>query len=211
MKDLFVQTADMDAKMFICSILQKHKAIGIRPITFAIEAHPLHDSGMIKSGTELSRLKKGKYSKIILIWDHEGSGREHKYQAQEIEDQLRQELDDITWSTNNDAIALVPELESWLWHCKPSIAHHYSLDIQSLDKLIEDAAKQLGMAPDKAMIEKPKELFEFLVRDGIGRTISPKDFQMIGQYAGINNLEASETFLKLRTTLRSWFPVEETR
>ena len=210
MKDLFVQAADMDAKMFIYSILQKHKAIGIRPITFDIEAHPLHDSGMVKSGAELSRLKKGKYTKIILIWDHEGSGREHKYQAREIEVQIRQKLDVITWSNDNDAIALVPELETWLWHCKQAIASHYSLDIQSLDRLIEVAARQLGMASDRAMYVKPKELFELLVRDGIGRTISPKDFQMIGQYAGIHNLEASKTFLKLRTTLRSWFPVEET-
>ncbi len=209
MKDLFVQAADIDAKMFISSILEKHAAIGIRPITYDIETHPLHDSGMIKSGAELSRFKKGRYTKIILIWDHEGSDKEHKYQAPEIEGQIRGKLDAITWSNNNDAIALVPELETWMWYCRPAIARHYSMDVATLDQLIEKASGQLGMTLAHAMSKMPKELFEALVKDGIGRTISPKDFQMIGQYAGIRNLEESDSFRSLLTILRAWFPMVE--
>lgn len=208
MKDLFIQAADMDAKMFLDSILGKHEALGIRPIQFDIATHPLHDSGMMQSGTDLSRLRKGYYEKIILIWDHEGSGREYHHQPQDVEQEVRDKLDAITWSGKNEALALVPELETWLWQCLPAIARQYGIDAHTLDTLVEKASAQLGKTREAAIHEKPKELFEVLVKKYIRRTISPKDFQMIGLYAGVRNLEASDSFIKLLTTLRSWFPSE---
>jgi hypothetical protein len=206
MKDLFVQAADMDAKMFLSSILEKHDALEIRPISYDIETYPLHDSGMITTGTDLSRMRKGRYEKIILIWDHEGSGRERKQASSEVEREMAAKLDSITWRGNNSTIALVPELESWLWHCQSAIVRHYGIDAARLDALSEEAADRMGMALAVAKTERPKELFEALVKRGIHRTISPRDFQLIGHYAGIKGLLESASFAMLRDILQCWFP-----
>lgn len=50
MKDLLVYVADADALAFLRAILQRHQALGIRPITFDIERHPQRDAGMVHSG-----------------------------------------------------------------------------------------------------------------------------------------------------------------
>ncbi len=78
MKDLLVYVADADALAFMRSILNKPQALGIRPVSFDIERHPLRDAGMLQSGAELVRMHKGKYQKALLMWDHHGSGQDHK-------------------------------------------------------------------------------------------------------------------------------------
>jgi hypothetical protein len=78
MKDLLVYVADADALAFMKAVLERPPALGIRPIGFGIERHPMRDSGMVQSGAELTRMKKGKYHKALLMWDHHGSGRDHR-------------------------------------------------------------------------------------------------------------------------------------
>ena len=102
-----------------------------------------------------------------------------------------------------------PGASTTLWQCLPTIARQYGIDTHALDTLIEKASGHLDMTREQAIRKKPKELFEILVKKYIKITISPKDFQMIGLYAGVRNLEASDSFSKLLTTLRSWFPVDD--
>ena len=76
MKDLFVLTADSDAQAVMRSVLVRHKALGIRPIEAEVQRFPGRDSGMVKEGPEIVRalIKKADYSRLILVWDHHGSG-----------------------------------------------------------------------------------------------------------------------------------------
>lgn len=78
MKDLLLYVVDADAQAFLKALLCKPKALEIRPITFDIERHPQRDSGMVQSGAELTRMKKGEYHKALLTWNHHGSGRDHR-------------------------------------------------------------------------------------------------------------------------------------
>jgi len=89
MKDLLLYVADADAQAFMNSLLNKPQALGIRQITFDIERHPQRDSGMVQSGAELTRMKKGKYLKALLTWDHHGSGRDHKQSAEEVRTEMQ--------------------------------------------------------------------------------------------------------------------------
>ena len=54
-------------------------------------------------------------------------------------------------------------------------------------------------------MEQPKELFEFLIRDRLRRTISPRDFEKIGERAGIKGLMMCESFRHVVEILRDWF------
>lgn len=124
MKDLLLYVADADALAFMNSILQKPHALGIRTITFDIERHPQRDSGMVQSGAELTRMKKGQYRKALLAWDHHGSGRDHKQTAEEVHDEIHNKLDSYSWHKNSSIIIFVPELEQWIWYCENALISH---------------------------------------------------------------------------------------
>ena len=128
MKDLFVLTADADALAIMRQVLRKPQAMGIRTITFDVERHIGRDPGMIKDGPELTKFWKGQFRRLLLLWDHHGSGKERE-SVDTIQDLLSSRLDDVTWKNNHLAISAVPELEEWLWHNPHSLQKY--LDISA--------------------------------------------------------------------------------
>lgn len=206
MKDLLIYVADADALAFMRSILNKPQALGTRPINFDIERHPLRDAGMVQSGAELARMKKGRYHKALLMWDHHGSGRDHKQSPDQVADNIQEKLNSFTWSDNSAVTVLVPELEQWLWHCENAVAAHCNVTTVQLDQWIAERGEKLGRSVDELRQQQPKELFEHVMRDRLKRTISPRDFEEIGKRAGINGLLSCDSFRSVVETLGVWFP-----
>jgi hypothetical protein len=206
MKDLLVYVADADALGFIRSILQKPAALAIRPISFDIERHPQRDSGMIQSGAELARMKKGRYEKALLVWDHHGSGRDHKQSPQEIGKEMQGKLDSFTWSGNSTVAVLVPELEQWLWFCENAVAANGGVSAENLGQWVQEHAEKLGSTVADLKACRPKELFEHIMRDRLKRTVSPRDFEEIGKRASIHALMECSSFCSIVEALRIWFP-----
>jgi len=205
MKDLLVYVADADALAFMRSILQRHQALGIRAVTFDIERHPQRDSGMVQSGAELVRMKKGMYGKALLMWDHHGSGRDHKHAPAIVCQDIQTKLDTFTWSGNSAVTILVPELEQWLWFCESALVSHCGITQVQLDQWVLERADKLGKAAAVLKQQEPKELFEHIMRDRLRQTISPRDFDAIGQRASVNTLLTCESFSAIALTLRTWF------
>lgn len=207
MKDLLVYVADADALAFVRAILNRHQALGIRPVTFDIERHPQRDAGMVQSGAELTRMNKGRYTRALLLWDHHGSGREHRQTPPQVALEMQEKLDSFTWSGNSATTVLMPELEEWLWYCESALAAHLGSTAGQLEQWAHERASQLGKTAVELKQHNPKELFEHIVRDRIKRTISPRDFEAIGQRASIPGLEACGSFQSIAQTLRTWFPL----
>jgi hypothetical protein len=207
MKDLLVYVADADALAFLRAILQRHQALGIRPITFDIERHPQRDAGMVQSGAELVRMKKGRYHKALLMWDHHGSGRDHRQAPNLVAQDIQGKLDSFTWSGNSSVTVLVPELEQWLWFCENAVAAHCGITQAQLDQWVQERSLKLGKTADAMKQQQPKELFEHIMRERIKRTISPRDFDEIGQRASVNALLACGSFNSIALTLQTWFPL----
>lgn len=205
MKDLLLYVADADAQAFMKSILSKHQALAIRPITFDIERHPQRDSGMVQSGAELTRMNKGKFEKALLMWDHHGSGRDHQQSSEDVRTEIQDKLDRFTWRNNSSVTILVPELEQWLWYCESALLTHYGLAADQLHTWLEERSAKLGRSIVDLKTEKPKELFEFVMRERLRRTISPRDFEEIGKLAGVNGLMNCESFRSIVEVLRVWF------
>jgi hypothetical protein len=206
MKDLLVYTADADALALMRALLARPVALQIRAITFDIERHPQRDAGMVQSGPELARIKKGRYHKALLIWDHHGSGRDHKQTPSEVEKDMQDRLDSVTWRDNSTVAVLVPELEHWLWFSESAIAKHCGVALAQLNSWAEERAGKLGRPAAELKAEQPKELFEHIMRDRLKRTISPRDFEEIGTAISIRRLLVCDSFLSLLKTLRGWFP-----
>jgi hypothetical protein len=206
MKDLLVYVADADALAFMRSTLNRHQALGIRAISFDIERHPQRDAGMVQSSAELARMKKGYYGKALLMWDHHGSGRDHKQTPLQAASDIQGKLDSYTWSDNSCVAVLVPELEQWLWHCDNAVATHCGVTTVQLGQWIAERAQKVSSSADTLKQEQPKELFEYVMRVKLKRTISPRDFDEIGKRAGITGLLACDSFRSIVEALRLWFP-----
>lgn len=207
MKDLLVYVADADALAFLRSLLARHQALGIRPVSFDIERHPQRDSGMVQSGAELTRMKKGMYQKALLIWDHHGSGREHRQEPDAVALEIRSKLDSFTWSGNHGVSVLVPELEQWLWFCESAVAAHCGITLAELRQWQEAVEAKTGRSVEEWKQKYPKELFEKLMRERLRQTISPRDFEEIGGRASVKNLLMCESFRVVVDELRAWFPL----
>ncbi|MBK5931883.1 methylation-associated defense system protein MAD4 [Halochromatium salexigens] len=189
------------------SILRKHQALGIRQIAVDIERHPLRDSGMVQSGAQLTRMKKGYYHKALLMWDHHGSGRDHKQAPAAVQDEIQRDLDAYTWKDKSAVIILVPELEQWIWYCESALLNHCGITNEQLQGFVDAYARKMSKSPDELKAEQPKELFEYVLRDRLKRTISPRDFEEIGSRAGIQGLMACDSFQAIVDRLRAWFPL----
>ena len=205
MKDLLVFTADADAEAVMRSVLKRAQSLNIRTITFDIKRNPLRDSGMVQNGPELARLERGKFQKILLIWDFHGSGHERRHTPADSQRQIQERLDGVTWQDNGCAIVIVPELEEWLWHNLVSVLQHLRLDVEKFEDWRTSFALRYKETPENIHRKAPKELFEFIVREKLRRTISPRDFEKIAERASLADWQNSESFAKVAAILREWF------
>ena len=206
MKDLLVYVADADALAFMNSLLNRPEALGIREITFDIERHPQRDPGMVQNGSELTRAKKGKYQKALLAWDHHGSGLEHRKEAAQVRDEAQRKLDSYTWEENSSVTIFVPELEQWIWHSVTALTSHCDISEDQLNAWLADYSGKHDKSIDALKAEQPKELFEYVMRECLKRTISPRDFAEIGARAGVNGLKNCDSFASIVDVLQNWFP-----
>ncbi|MBK8522745.1 MAG: hypothetical protein IPL58_00575 [Betaproteobacteria bacterium] len=206
MKDLLIHAADADAEAFLRSLLNRPEALAIRPISFDIHRHPQRDAGMVQSGAELARMNKGRYQKVLLLWDHHGSGRERRQTPEQVVDEISRKLDSFTWSENHKVEILVPELEQWLWFCESAVAAHCGVTVNRITEWQQDYATKLGRTVGELKQNFPKELFEHLMRERLRQTISPRNFQQIGERASVRSLLHCKSFKAVVMALQSWFP-----
>ncbi|MFB1485593.1 MULTISPECIES: hypothetical protein [unclassified Thiocapsa] len=101
---------------------------------------------------------------------------------------------------------LVPELEQWLWFCEGAIASYCSITPDQLRAWMQDRADKLSLPVAKLIEAQPKELFEYIMRDRLRRTISPRDFEEIGKRASVTSLQKCDSFASIVRTLHGWFP-----
>lgn len=205
MKDLFVYVADADAQAFLKSILNKPQALSIRPINFDIERHPGRDSGMVHTGAELARMKKPSYRKALITFDHHGSGRERR-PPEELRLAIQVKLDQVTWKENSSVAISVPELEQWLWYADKAMLAHFGMAEDLFERRLQECSRELRQPIEDLKANQPKELFEYLIRDRLRQTISPRDFVEIGRRAGVNGLMKCQSFAAIVAILRNWFP-----
>lgn len=198
MKDLYVLTADAEMQAVVRTILARHQALGIRRIDFEVNRYPMRDSGMIKDGPEITALtiRKEQFGRVVLMWDHEGSG--YAGEADAAMAGIQKRLDGASWANRSSAVAIVPELEEWFWHSPESLAKYLRLSAEHV------AAELAGQTP----VEGPKERLHRLFLRVVKRRPRPGDFEKIAAMASVRRLMSSDSFATFATTLRTWFPPE---
>jgi len=76
-KDLIVLVPDADMEYTIQALLRRHQALDIRPIAFDIRRHLQRDAGCRSDCHNFLRLCLNDYQYALVLFDHEGCGREH--------------------------------------------------------------------------------------------------------------------------------------
>jgi hypothetical protein len=167
---------------------------------------------MVKEGPEIVRVmvNKNEYSRLILVWDHDGSGW-HALRAEEAVARIQRRLDGVTWANRSAAVVVVPELEEWLWHCPATIARHLGLNASEYDEVTTRAAAKIERSREQCIRELPKELFESILYHKRRRKPLPEDFQTLGSSANLSNWTGSKTFGRFVEILREWFPARVRR
>ena len=207
MKDLVALVADKDMEHTLAGLLSRPQALGIRPIRFDVFVHPEHDPGCALRGVTFLSHFAEQYGYGLLMFDHEGSGRESN-PVTELRESLDRDFSDSPWGERARTIVLSPELETWVWSESPHV---------------DDVTGWKGRRPrlrrwlvDNGWLDAesikpahPKEAFQAALRKA-GRARSSSLYQRLAERVSVQQCTDS-AFQQLKSTLQHWFPPTRSR
>ncbi len=160
-----------------------------------------NDPGLYTRGHELLKPFIQTHSHAILVLDSEWDGSPG---AEAIDAYISKNLYQSGWAEDNCKVIVIdPELENWIWQRNDNVARHLGLGSASnFPNAIADDVWPVGQTkPDH-----PKETLEAVLRTNrIPRSSSI--YQNITSRVSVSRCE-DQSFLLLRSTLQTWFPVE---
>jgi hypothetical protein len=200
MKDLALLVADKNMDFAMRGILNRHKALGTRSVSYEIRQHVNRDGGVRTTGPETLALLRQQFRHGIVMLDWEGSGSKAKSAIA-----LEQELDarlERTWGDRAKAIVIEPELDVWIWGSDNALVKILEW---SEDQGIREWLTGRGYAFDGSQKPmRPKEaLNELMVWLN-----HPRSSVLYERITGKISLAqcVDPAFKRLRSTLQSWFP-----
>ena len=194
--------ADRDMRAVLEQMLGRPQALGIRPIESVVTSENRHDPACAKLGVRLLGKYAGDFDRAILVFDHEGSGREWE-SPEEIEASLDAEFRRSAWGDRGRTVVVSPELEAWLWGGSPHVdrAIGWTDRLPSLRRWLAEE----GWWPQDALKPlRPKEAFRAAMRE-VRTAVQPRVMEEIARRASLRRC-SDRAFLKLRDTLQEWFP-----
>ena len=201
-KNLVVLVADKDMQQALLGLLQRHKSMGIKPLTFDVFSHPEHDPACARLGIEfLSNFTK-LYDHGLLLFDHEGCGREGDA-PETLEQELNDEFVKTDWGDRAKAIVIAPELEAWVWNESPNVDMVAGWSERS-PKLRAWLVAKGFLDKGKSKPHDPKRAFHAALRE-VGMARSASLYRQLAERVSLQRCE-DRAFEELKSTLKAWFP-----
>ena len=202
-KDLVVLAADKDIQQALRGLFERPQALDIRPIQYDVLVHPQHDPACALRGVEFLANFAEQYRHDLLIFDHEGCGREQRPPSELKQEVNGQFVHNSEWGDRARALVLSPELEVWVWSDSPHVDEiaGWSGKQPTLRQWLADKG-WTQRETDKP--ERPKEAFE----DALRHARKPRSSSLYRKIAQAVSLNActDETFVEFRNLMRGWFP-----
>ena len=204
MQDLIVLTADNDMSTAMKGILSRHQSLAIRSITTTVLRHPGRDPGCALRGVEFLTRYADQYQHGLLIFDHEGSGKEQTDRTI-LQEELNSCFVPPPWNGRAKAIVIGPELEAWVWSDSPevdSVLRWGNRAVPLRDWLTNKGwLSKGGVKPNR-----PKEALQATLR----RTRTPRSASLYKKLAERVSFSRCEdpAFLELKAVLQEWFQNE---
>ncbi len=201
-KDLVVLAADKDMEHALKGLLSRPQALGIRAIEADIRIHPGHDPACAGYGVDYLSNFSEYYRYGLLMFDHEGSGREQT-QPQVLQETLNNDFARSAWGERARAVVLSPELEAWVWSDSPhvdAVAGWKNRQPPLRSWMVEQGWLEEG----EVKPVRPKEAFQAALREArIPRSASL--YQQIAERVSLHRCEDG-SFQEFKDVLGSWFP-----
>lgn len=204
LKDLVIIVADTNLEHALEGLLSRPEALGIRAIEHDIYSHPEHDPGCAIRGVEFISNLSNQYRYGLLMFDHEGSGKEATTRK-DLQESLNERIAMTAWGERAKVIVLAPELEVWIWSDSPhvdEVAGWRNREPGLRRWLVEQGYLQEGEV--KPM--RPKEAFEAALREA-QKPRSASLYLQIAEKVSFRRCTDS-AFLELKSILADWFPPE---
>jgi len=200
-KDLILLVADLDIEQVMRGLLGNRARLGIRSITWEIRRHPERDSGCARHSTEFLRLFCKQFRHALVLFDHEGSGKEAQTR-EVVERELEAELIRSGWRQGSvRVVALDPEIEAWVW--SPSVHVAHELGWTDWETLQEWLVEQGLLAVNASKPQRPKETMRAVLKDR-RLPVSASRFRKLAERVSHRRCD-DPSFIKLRETLQEWF------
>jgi hypothetical protein len=199
MKDLVVLVADKDMEAAVKTLIEKrHESLGIRQVQADVFVHPRRDPGVFHEAHIFPQPFRGEYRYALVMFDREGCSQENK-PAQQVEQEVKQRLEQSGWQGRCEVIALEPELEAWVWSSSHHVPKVLGLTREQLQQILQQFPKNHFGKP-----QRPKEAMEECLRQAkIPRSSSI--YAELAETVGLQNC-VEPSFVKFRRTLQKWFP-----
>jgi hypothetical protein len=202
-RDLVVLTADKNMKFALQGLLNRSEALQIRPIKAVFYIHPESDPGCLLRADAFLRPFINHFPHAIVMFDREGSGRQHKMR-EELEEEVFAGLSRSGWEDRASVIVIDPELENWVFSESPEV--DTAMGWAGRNPSLRLWLKAQGfLMPDQAKPSRPKEAMEAALRH-VRIPRSSSIYGRLAEHVGLGRC-TDRAFLKLITTLQSWFPV----
>ncbi len=200
-------------RRFSTRSLSEGKTYCISPFRWRSIRDPLRDN-LRTDPLGILRPFLSQQPKVVLLWDHHGSGAEHLPPA-EVEAQVVETLGRAGVSAEDAlACAFQPEVEAVLapvWErVSQAMAEKRGQHAPSNAEILEKARQQFARVaiPDSvnaALQANPKEMFEALLRT-LNLRFSSAVFQELGQQLSIPGMKDEPTMHRVLHKLAEWFP-----
>jgi hypothetical protein len=199
MKDLVVLVADKNMEAAVKTLIEKrHESLGIRQVQADVFVHPRRDPGVFHEAHIFLQPFRGEYRYALVMFDREGCGQENK-PAQQVEQEVKERLEQSGWRGRCEVIALEPELEAWVWSSSHHVPKVLGLTPEQLQQILQRFPKTHLGKP-----QRPKEAMEECLRQAkIPRSSSI--YAELAETVGLKNC-VEPSFVKFRRTLQKWFP-----
>ncbi len=201
--DLVVLVADKDMQHALKGLFSRPRALGIRPVAHDIYVHPQHDPACARpEGVQFLSRFAAQYDHGLLLFDHEGSGREATSTAA-LQREIDQRLVRSAWGERARAVVVAPELETWVWSESPHVDAVVGWSGRS-PALRDWLVGEGRLEADTSKPARPKEALHAALRAaGVARSASL--YQQIAERVSLQSCK-DRSFRRLRSTLREWFP-----
>ena len=201
-RDLIVLVADKDQQSLVTSVLSRPDSLGIKPIAFDTKYNPTHDAGTRTQHYEILRSFLRTHEYALVLFDREGCGVESR-SAEEIEENVVDELSACGWRGRCKAIVIDPEVEIWIWSDSPHVDK--CLGWHGRDPSLRTWLRERGeWVVDQKKPLDPKKAYLDALRQ-VRKSNSSSIFSEVGRKVSLSRC-SDPSFMRFKNALRTWFP-----
>jgi len=204
-KDLIILVADKNMEAAMTSILLRPESLGIRELGFDIFVHPYHDPGCLLDAHSFLRPFGQRYLFSAVLFDKEGCGQESK-SVEVLQEGTEKLLSQSGWANRSCAIAIDPELETWIWKNSIHVSNAIGWE-NNLDGLYSWLRKNGYLEENQTRPARPKEALEAALRN-VKKPRSSSIYAELGRKLSLKKC-ADPSFLRLKFYLQACFSFTE--